>query len=309
MKVLVIGYGSIGKRHCSVLQLLIPGIEIVVVTKQKLDNFETYEKIQDVIEIDSFNYFIISTETIKHFEQLFLLNDKVKDKDILVEKPIFSDFNIGLEKIQNRIYCGYNLRFHPIISELKEQLYIERILSISVICGQYLPSWRPDTDYRLCYSASKERGGGVVYDLSHELDYISWLCGSFVDLKSIGGKISNLEINSNDYASVIGITNKKTFVSIVLDYLSFVPQRKIVLNTDSKTFEADLVNNTLLISNIEVRSSKVFEGMDKNVTYKKMHEAILLHHGNDVATYEEAKKVIDTIKLIEDRNKEFLSYL
>ena len=35
------------------------------------------------------------------------------------------------------------------------------------------------SNYLKSYSASKSKGGGVLLDLSHEIDYINWLFGSF----------------------------------------------------------------------------------------------------------------------------------
>ena len=43
--------------------------------------------------------------------------------------------------------------------------------------GQYLPDWRTNADYSKSYSASFEMGGGVLFDLIHEIDLAVNLMG------------------------------------------------------------------------------------------------------------------------------------
>ena len=76
------------------------------------------------------------------------------------------------------------------------------IYTIHVEAGQFLPSWRPNSDYRNTVSASKELGGGVMTELSHELDYISWIFGKPTWVNAQNGKISNLEVNVEDYSKI-----------------------------------------------------------------------------------------------------------
>src|SRR5690606_29956228 len=81
-----------------------------------------------------------------------------------------------------KIEVAYNLRFMPSAIRLKELLteqIVGRIHSVSIEVGQYLPDWRPATDYRKNVSACKKLGGGVLLELSHELDYLTWLFGEF----------------------------------------------------------------------------------------------------------------------------------
>ena len=58
--------------------------------------------------------------------------------------------------------------------------------------------FRVKSNYLKSYSASKSKGGGVLLDLSHEIDYINWLFGSFDVDYVFNGKISNLPISSDD---------------------------------------------------------------------------------------------------------------
>lgn len=82
MRVLLIGYGSIGRRHDEVLSTILEGAEIHVVTKQCLSGRVTYAALTDVEDLQAYDYFLIASETNKHFEQLCWLNERLRGKKI-----------------------------------------------------------------------------------------------------------------------------------------------------------------------------------------------------------------------------------
>ena len=43
---------------------------------------------------------------------------------------------------------GYNLRFHPVMVALADAVAGSDCLTMQAYCGQWLPDWRPGTDYR-----------------------------------------------------------------------------------------------------------------------------------------------------------------
>ena len=124
---------------------------------------------------------------------------------MFIEKPISHSLE-NIDKLENEIrkrklltYVAYNMRFHPIMNNLKELTSgDEKPIYFRAICSSYLPNWRPRQDYSKSYSAKKEMGGGVILDLSHEIDYLTWLFGEIKDIDGYCGKISNLEIDGED---------------------------------------------------------------------------------------------------------------
>ena len=52
-------------------------------------------------------------------------------------------------------------------------------------------------EYSKSSSSKNQYGGGVLNDLSHEIDYILWLFGNFKIGYSYLSKISNLKINQH----------------------------------------------------------------------------------------------------------------
>ena len=122
---------------------------------------------------------------------------------VLVEKP-FSDSLERLQDIANfaslhhiPIMIGYNLRFKASLLEVRKRILsglIGDVLYVRASVGQYLPDWRPNSDYRKNVSAQKTLGGGALLELSHEIDYIYWIFGKPKQVSCRGAKLSSLEI-------------------------------------------------------------------------------------------------------------------
>jgi predicted dehydrogenase len=271
---LVIGYGSIGKKHAKILKSLKEVDEVAVLTSQKKI---PYRKINSVNEIKRLNpfYIIIASPTDKHYEQLRFLEENFSKKKILVEKPLFEKI-CNLKITKNKVYIGYNLRFNPLIIFIKKILKKINVIFVSVYCGYYLPYWRKNISYTKSYSASRIKGGGVILDLSHEIDYITHIFGKIKIINFIKKKISNLDISSEDFFFLNGTTKKSKIVQISLNYISKKKIRDIKIETNKFGLYGDIVNNKLEIvykNKIKVKKWK----NDKNFleTYKKQHLAII----------------------------------
>jgi len=295
LKVLLVGYGSIGKRHEEVLKNLSHVDTIEIVTKQTLENKKHISSLKKIKDLSIYDYFVIASETSKHYEQLKYICSKVNHKKILVEKPMF-DKKYENFTCKNNVFTAYNLRFHPLLQKLKNILIKEKVYYVNVICGQYLPVWRPEQDYRQSYSADLSMGGGVLRDLSHELDYISWLFGDIKDIKYINTKISDLEITSDDIFTGVAVTDNKIIINLSIDYISKTPLREMLIHTKNNTIKVDVIANSLKVENKDAEVTTItLEAVDRNHTYLEMHKAILHDHLETVCHLDEGKKVVDVI--------------
>jgi predicted dehydrogenase len=120
---------------------------------------------------------------------------------------------------------GFNLRNHPCLQRVKmllDQGEIGRVVGARLQFGQYLPDWHPWEDYRRGYSANRRLGGGVILDRVHELDYIRWLLGEVRDVTCVAGKLSSLEIDTEDYAEILLRCVSGAVVEVHLDYIQRV---------------------------------------------------------------------------------------
>ena len=170
-KILIIGYGSIGQKHAKIFQKL--NCEIKVISSQNIKEFKKINFRQ--IEKYSPDIIIISTTTNRHFKDLKKVDSKIKGKIILVEKPLFNK-NIIYNSNKNKILIAYNLRFLPIINYIKKFCDKKKPFKCDIKCNSYLPSWRKRKYYKTS-SAKKKQGGGVLNDLSHEIDLALLLFG------------------------------------------------------------------------------------------------------------------------------------
>ncbi|WP_026908874.1 Gfo/Idh/MocA family protein [Paucisalibacillus globulus] len=291
INVLVIGYGSIGKRHVNILREL--GYHVSVLSRRDIEYPNSYKDLSTALVDVKPQYIVIANETSEHDRILSELKEANFNKKILIEKPIFHQM-IEENYRFDEIYVGYNLRFHPIIQKLYKELKDERILSVHTYVGQYLPNWRPDTDYSTSYSSKTSRGGGVIRDLSHELDYLQFLFGNWNSLVSLGGKFSSLKINTDDLFAIIYESDYCPLISLQLNYLDHITQRMMIVNAEEKTYKIDLISNTLQIN------EQVFTfNVERNETYKNQHIAVINGDRDFLCSYKEGINIVKMIGAIE----------
>ena len=247
MKALVIGYGSIGKRHIKNLSLF-SNMEILVCTQKKPDSFlkkincKVINSIDKCIELNP-NFAIISNITSKHIA----IAKKLANAGIhfLCEKPLSNNLE-GVQDLLKIIerkklitLMGCNLRFHPCLIKLKkilEKKQIGRIISAQIENGSYLPEWHPNENYRDSY-ASKKDSGGVILTCIHELDYLRWFFGMPKEVYSVTGKFSNLAISTSDHSSIVLKFSNRMIAEIHLDFYQKPPARSCkIIGTEGQLF-------------------------------------------------------------------------
>ena len=109
-KAAIIGYGSIGKKHADILSKLKIFNEIYIITNQKVvSNFKKIDSLNHLKNIDP-DYFLICSETKKHYQQLKYIVNNFRKKIIFVEKPLYEK-NYKLKLNNNKVFVGYNFRF------------------------------------------------------------------------------------------------------------------------------------------------------------------------------------------------------
>jgi len=260
MNVLVIGYGSIGKRHVDNL-LKLRQIDQIIVCSNHHDSFQNHpekerlklvrslEEVSPVLESGRhFDFAIIANETYKHVETANTIAES--GINLFIEKPISDSITktISLKKIAEKsnikIFVAYNFRFLGAIQYIKNQLssgIIGNLYFAEIEVGYYLPSWRPLSDYRESYSARKAQGGGVALDLSHEIDYMRYLFGDPVSWKIMKSKVSDLDINSDDIFKGIYRFSSGFLCSVHMDYIRLNKKRRINIVGSKGSIECDFI--------------------------------------------------------------------
>lgn len=287
LKVLIVGLGSAGKRHATILKNKFKINNIYFLTKKRNQS----NSIKSNLEIKKINpdYIIIANPTSEHFKVLKFLEKNFSGKIILVEKPLYEKFrNLNIRK--NKVFVAYQLRFHPVILKLKELSKSQKLFNINVIANSYLPDWRK-TNYRYSYSSKKKEGGGVLLDLSHELDYINWIFPNIKFNFFLNKKISTLDINSDDIAIINGSLNKKLFCQINLNYFSMIPKRLIFLDGKNISFYGDLINNFYRLNiNKKIKRKKI--KISKFYLTYQLHKSILEKKYKNLCSYNDGLNLL-----------------
>ena len=300
--VLISGYGSIGRRHAYILSRLVKKKNLTILTNQKLTNFQTIKNIKALNKINP-HYIVISNPTSDHINKVKFIERNFNNKTILVEKPLFSKPNkINIKK--NKLFVGYNLRFNPIINFLKEKIKSKKIWSVNIFCGSYLPDWRKNIEYNKSSSAKKTFGGGVLLDLSHELDYVQWLFGKIKVQHCKSKKLSNLNIETDDFLNLVGKTKTVPSIQITLNYFTRKRTRQIFIDGKNISMQADLVNKNVVYYNSNKKKIYNFKNSNRNSDYKELHLAILKNKSKDrLCTFKEGKQLVHLINQIRSRSR------
>ena len=297
LKVLIIGFGSMGRKHYEAINKITNNI--TVLTNQKKIS---HKKISSIKEISDLNpdYIVISCETVKHYNFIKYIEKNLKNKIILIEKPIMEKYRI-LKLKNNKYFVGYNLRFHPVILFLKNVIKNKDINFININCSSYLPDWRKNIKYSESNSALKSKGGGLILELSHELDYINWLFGTINPLFNFSKKISNLKINTEDILLIFGKIEKKNInINLCMNFFSRYNSREIIIDGKNFTIRANIQKKYVdIFEGNKKKKRKSWKNFDIKQSFLSEHLAILKKQYTNLCAPKEALatlKFIDSIK-------------
>jgi predicted dehydrogenase len=240
VRALVVGLGSIGRRHARNWARL--GLGPLAVCRQLnarqpealgVDATE-YSDLEQALAIEWPDVVLVSNPTSLHVETACMALRA--EAHVFAEKPLGSSMD-GVDELlemarakRRKLMVGYNLRFHPGLQRLKALLEagaLGRVVSARAEAGEYLPGWHPWEDYRAGYSARRELGGGAVLTFSHELDALCWLLGPPRRLTALAAHASSLEIDVEDVAEITLEFETGALGSVHVDYVRRPPRRSI----------------------------------------------------------------------------------
>ena len=308
----IVGLGSIGRRHLRLISEIRPDIKIIVVRSghgSACDEEKMAVKITDSIGDaikEGIQAAIISSPATLHLKQsLELAKNGIH---LLIEKPIShtSDRVKELLKIVNEnritIMVGYVLRYDLGAMKFKNWLDNKvkgKILHARIECGSYLPDWRPDQDYRKTVSALSELGGGVLLELSHEIDYLYWFFGKPKDVQAQIRNSGTLDINVEDQADLL-ITSKQGYpITVQIDFNRRHVERKCRVLTTEGELIWDAVNKNVTWKGVNKEQFKYEYNNERNSIYRKQLEVFFDCIENDNDPIVTVKDGVNVIKLID----------
>lgn len=265
---LIVGLGSIGKRHLKNLRALQPDVQIVVMRRasELIARAEVPEGADHLVTTleqalsFSLDAAIISNPAPFHVGVAQQLAEH--NIHLMVEKPLSASLD-GVEELiataQERslvLMTAYNFRFSEAANKFRDCLLsggIGHPLSVCVDAGQYLPSWRAEGDYRQGVSAKKDLGGGVLLELSHELDYLRWIFGDIETVYARCAKSNELEIDPEVEECVDMLLGFKSGLtaSVHIDFIQALPHRSCKVIGTKGTLIWDAVNHEVRINTLD----------------------------------------------------------
>ena len=213
-RLLIVGLGSIGTRHARIAREVAPRAQIVALRHRSCSDpapgvDRCVTSLNDALELLP-QAAVIASPASHHLRVALPLAEA--GVHLLIEKPISSTLQ-GVAELLDvcrvrrlTLMTGYNLRYLPSLRRFRLLLQegrVGRVLSVRAEVGQFLPSWRPGVDYRQTVSAKASLGGGVLLELSHEVDYLRWLLGEVEWVSAIQSRQSGLEIDVDDTAHLV----------------------------------------------------------------------------------------------------------
>lgn len=303
----VIGKGSISERHIKNLRSLHPNAMIVSVSStgknnKIIENSDASLTLPDLINLSP-KYVIIASPAPFHLQHASVLLEK--NIDVLIEKPLSDsiekskEFLTKYKSTNNKVFIAYCLRFLPSMIKMKELISNKafgEIYYIHVNVGQFLPLWRKGTDYNKSVSAVKSLGGGVLLELSHEIDYLCWLFG---DLKLLSSNLKTSKELNLDVETIadLQMRNKDNiFINLHMDFIQKYSQRKCELITESGNIIWDLNTNLIkILDNSGERTLFKEDNYDKNLMYIDMLKTFENNNNQTLANIKSSLSVLEII--------------
>ena len=269
MQILIVGLGSIGRRHARNFKSL--GITNIIgfdPSEERRNQFKHETELEvsndfDVAIQGQPDLTVIASPSRFHLGQALLAAKA--GSHLFIEKPLAVSLDgiDELEKVINNknlfVHVGSNWKFHPAFLTMKRILdenQLGQVTGAQIIGGQWLPDWHPWEDYRNMYSSQQVLGGGVVFD-SHEFDYLTWLLGPVKDVQGMTSKTGVLDIDTEDVAVACLRLANNVLATIHIDYIQREYRRRLHVSGSLGTMEWDFSTGKIVLYKAEDKSHDI----------------------------------------------------
>jgi len=264
--IVIVGTGSVGKRHARNLSALGCTVSCVDPRKDRLDEIAgegvtlkaVFTSLEEAFAAeDTFDAVVVASPPSFHVDQS--ISALRRGKPVLLEKPVSPDLSSGL-KLQSAVHdtkvpllLGYTWRWWPPLLKVKDLVArqaVGQLRHVKFTMSAHLADWHPWERYQDFFMASEALGGGALLDESHWLDLMLWFFGVPEKLFAKIEKISDLEIETDDNVDMLVYYPNDMRVSLHLD---------LYARPHEKTIQFVGENGTLIW---ELNRIKLGKGMD-----------------------------------------------
>lgn len=316
----IVGLGSIGRRHLRLLNELQPNLRLLSlrsvncmqIPEESLVS-KTYYEIDNLLQ-EEIDAAIIATPASNHLRDALAFNNSAIK--LLIEKPIcvnldeLTNFKKTFSNPDDRILVGYVIRYDASSNYFKkiiQSICPEDIVSVQVISSSYLPEWRAGSDYRKSVSARRELGGGVLLELSHEIDYLLWFFGELSVVSAASRNTHTLDIDVEDEADVILQASSGFIINLHMDFNSRICRRFCVVKTKSNEIRWDFIKKSVEVEHFSGQIDKVDFPADRDAMYKNQLNHFLdfvMGSHEAIVGFKDGENVIKLLEIIGNIKKE-----
>ena len=251
--VVVVGFGSIGKRITHLLES--SGVTVHVVSRHQTSGYISFDSLeQSHLFADMI---VIATETNNHLDQLYYLRDAGYKGVMYIEKPLVSSLSQLSEISSNftqdfidRLFCGYNFRYH-LLTDIVRDFFSEYSSDVFLkyTYNENVKTWNNSVPWNKSYATSSS-GGGAILTLSHAVDQLSYLLGDSLSLVRLLNMPSLLDTDANEgvVALVSALLNTNSIDGVLeIGYHAYPGKHTISLNTAEFSLDFDFKADRLCI--------------------------------------------------------------
>ena len=229
--ILIIGSGSVGKRHARNLAAL--GCRISCADPRADRRAElaaetpvvaAHASDKAAFGVGGVDAVVVASPTAYHPANTIAALEA--GLPVLLEKPVAksaAEAKIMLKAEETSgapVLLGYTWRWWPPLGRLRQMLAAEAIGKLRHVqfhMSAHLADWHPWEPYQDFFMASAAQGGGALLDESHWIDLMVWLFGQPQQLLGRVEKISDLDIDADDNVDVLAMFENGLRVSLHLD--------------------------------------------------------------------------------------------
>ncbi len=290
-RILIIGCGSIGRRHIRAL-ISLGERNIAAYRTEKGGLRDLDADIKEFVlifrdETDAFawrpTHVIISNPTKFHLN--YLEKSMKAGAIVFVEKPL-ADCFYDIEKMPYSLseikryngIVGFNMRYHSLVANLKgliDSNQYGKVISAHLMVGHYLPFWHPYEDFRKSYAAIRALGGGALRTLCHEIDLAMYLFGKCRSIYAKVQKLGILEIDVDDTTDIIAEAELCKHLLLHMDFLNPLSMRRGSILFEEGLLEYDYVAGEINFTDYNgLQTEKIFS---TDESYKAQYIAQMKH--------------------------------
>ncbi len=308
---LIIGTGNIAKRHIQNILEIKPKCKFLIYKRTNSKHDEYFDKnkhliintINDVFPTGKQSAAIICSPASHHLSDIKIMLNK--GFHVFVEKPFLIRSNrikplIRFSRIKKKVtHVGFNMRYTKRLLKMKQILKNNTnvIKDVKIKVFTDFRKWRKNKDFQSTVTFNRKLGGGVINELSHEVDYLVFLFGkpTHVKVKEILNQDISIDVEHH-IESIFWYKNLRLQITLEANMLAKSNKRTCELNLGSTKININHLSNSIRIIDKKIKNVKFDD--DINSSYKNEISHFFESIKKDVESELSFERCVDTQNIL-----------